>query len=59
MTDRDLQKLKRIELLEILVEQGKTIEQLEKELEETKKKLEEHDSGTERGGAYDDARLQS
>ena len=30
MTDRDLQKLKRIELLEILVEQGKTIEQLEK-----------------------------
>ena len=41
MTDRDLQKLKRIELLEILVEQGKTIEQLEKELEETKKKLEE------------------
>ena len=58
MTDRDLQKLKRIELLEILVEQGKTIEQLEKELEETKKKLEERSLCIEEAGSIADASIQ-
>ena len=39
MTEKDVQKLKRVELLEILVEQGKEIENLKAELEEANKKL--------------------
>ena len=50
MTDKDLQKLNRIELLEILIEQGKTIEQLEKELAETKKKLADRNLCIEEAG---------
>lgn len=39
MTEKDVQKLKRVELLEILVEQGKEIESLKAELAQANKKL--------------------
>lgn len=39
MEDKELRKLKRADLLEILIEQGKEIERLEKALEEAEKKL--------------------
>ena len=39
MTEKDVQKLKRVELLEILVEQGKEIENLKAELAEANMKL--------------------
>ncbi len=39
MTDKEVHKLKKTELLEILVEQKKEIARLEKLLEETEKKL--------------------
>lgn len=39
MTDKHLQKLKRIELLELLVEQGEQMEKLQKELDKVKKEL--------------------
>ena len=58
MTDKDLQKLKRIELLEILIEQGKTIERLEKELEDANKKLEERDLKLSSAGSIADAAVQ-
>lgn len=58
MTDKDLQKLNRIELLEILIEQGKTIEQLEKELAETKKKLADRNLCIEEAGSIADAAIQ-
>ena len=40
MTDKELRKLKRADLLEIMVAQSKEIDRLKKELEETKEKLE-------------------
>ena len=58
MTDKELQKLKRIELLEILIEQGKTIERLEKELEETSKKLEVKSLNLTEAGSIADAAMQ-
>ncbi len=58
MTDRDLQKLKRIELLEILVEQGKTIERLEKELADANKKLEDRNLKLKEAGSIADAAVQ-
>ena len=39
MTDRELQKLKRVELLQLLVEQSRELDALRRELEETKKQL--------------------
>ena len=58
MTDRDLQKLKRIELLEILIEQGKTIERLEMELAEANKKLEDRNLQFKEAGSIADAAVQ-
>jgi soluble cytochrome b562 len=58
MTDKDLQKLKRIELLEILIEQGKTIERLEQELAEANKKLEERQLNMSNAGSIAEASLQ-
>lgn len=58
MTDKDLQKLKRIELLEILIEQGKTIERLEKELAEANKKLETKNMNLTEAGSIADAAMQ-
>ena len=39
MTEKDLRKLRRADLLEMLVEQARRFEALQKELEETKKEL--------------------
>ena len=58
MTDRDLQKLKRIELLEILIEQGKTIERLEAELAEANKKLDDRSLKLAEAGSIADAAVQ-
>lgn len=58
MTDKDLQKLKRIELLEILIEQGKTIERLEKELASANKKLEDRNIHLTEAGSIADAAVQ-
>lgn len=58
MTDKDLQKLKRIELLEILIEQGKTIERLEQELAEANKKLEAKSMNLTEAGSIADAAMQ-
>lgn len=58
MTDKDLQKLKRIELLEILIEQGKTIERLEKELADANKKLEDRNLHLTEAGSIADAAVQ-
>ena len=58
MTDKDLQKLKRIELLEILIEQGRTIECLEKDLAEANKKLEEKKLNLANAGSIADAAMQ-
>ena len=58
MTDKDLQKLKRIELLEILIEQGKTIERLEQELAEANKKLEAKNMNMTEAGSIADAAMQ-
>jgi len=58
MTDKDLQKLKRIELLEILIEQGKTIERLEAELAEANKKLNEKSLNMSEAGSIADAAMQ-
>ena len=43
MTDRELRKLGRRDLLELLVAQGREQESLKKELEEARAKLEERD----------------
>ena len=39
MTDNDLKKLNRTELLELLVEQSKRIDQLQAQLDEANRKL--------------------
>ena len=43
MTDKQLKKLKRADLLGLLVAQSKEIDRLKAELEETKQKLEDRD----------------
>lgn len=58
MMDKDLQKLKRIELLEILIEQGKTIERLEQELADANKKLEDRNLNLSSAGSIADAAVQ-
>lgn len=55
MTEKDIQKLKRVELLEILVEQGKEIEALKLELEEANKKLEDRKIRIENAGSIAEA----
>ena len=58
MTDQELKKMNRLELLEILVKQGERIEELEKELAETKAQLESRRIRLEKAGSIADAALQ-
>ena len=55
MTEKDVQKLKRVELLEILVEQGKEIESLKAELEEANKKLADRKIRIDKAGSIAEA----
>lgn len=55
MDDRKLRKISKKELLEILLEQAKKIEELEKELEKTNKKLETKKLVIEEAGTFADA----
>ena len=55
MTEKQLKKLSRRELLEMLVVQTRKVEKLEKELEETKRKLEDKMLDIENSGSLADA----
>ncbi len=58
MTDKELHKLKRSELLEIMVEQGREIERLQKCLSEAEAKLQERKIVMEKAGSIAEAALQ-
>ena len=55
MTDKQLRKLNRAELLELLLEQSKEIDRLESELEETQAALRERNLKIENCGSIADA----
>lgn len=57
MTDVELKKLKRHELLQMLLEQSKTVEALKTELEEKNKLLEERRIKLEESGSIAEAAL--
>lgn len=57
MTDKQLRKLKRAELLELLVEQAAEMEQLRGELEAARRELEERKITAERSGSLAEAAL--
>lgn len=57
MTDAELKKLKRHELLQMLLEQSKTVEALTAELEEKNKLLEEKDIKIKEAGSIAEAAL--
>lgn len=58
MTNKELRKLKRSELLEIMLEQQKEIERLQKELEAAEAKLEEKEILIGKTGSIAEAALQ-
>lgn len=58
MADKTLRKLKRAELLELLIEQGKENERLRGELEELKKRLEDKEILLDRAGTIAEAAFQ-
>ena len=58
MTDRELQKLKRVELLQLLVEQSRELDALRKELEETKKQLADRKLHMREAGSIAEASMQ-
>ena len=58
MTDRELKKLRRVDLLEILVEQSREIERLRAELKEAQEKLESRTLVMEKAGSIAEAALQ-
>ena len=57
MTDKELKKLKRIELLEMLIEQSKENEELKRQLEEANKKLESREIMLKQSGSIAEAAL--
>ena len=58
MTDKELHKLKRSEWLEIMIEQGKEIERLQKCLSEAEEKLHDRRIVMEKAGSIAEAALQ-
>ena len=58
MTDKELGKLRRSELLELLLEQAKETEQLRAELTKTQKRLESRELKLEQAGSIAEAALQ-
>lgn len=57
MTDKELKKLTRIELLELLLEQSQEVERLQKELAEVKAKLRDKNILIENSGSIAEAAL--
>ena len=57
MTEKELLKLKRSELLEIMRAQSREIDKLREELEETKAKLEDREIRIEKAGSLAEASL--
>lgn len=58
MTEKELQKLKRADLLEILVEQGKEIEKLHAEIDTLQKKLNDRTICIDKAGTIAEASFQ-
>lgn len=58
MTDKELRKLKRAELLEMLIEQGKVMEELREQLEIANKKLTDRRIMIDQSGSIAEASLQ-
>ena len=57
MTDKELRKLKKTDLLRIMVAQSKEIDRLQKELEKTKAALESREVAIENAGSIAEASL--
>ena len=57
MTDNDLKKLNRTELLELLVEQSKKIDQLQAQLDEANRKLADRQIEIDKAGSIAEASL--
>lgn len=57
MTDKELKRLRRGELLELLVEQGRQLERLEHELEEAKQALARREIAVREAGTLAEAAL--
>lgn len=57
MTEKEVRKLSRLQLLEILVEQANEIEQLKTELKETKEQLADRKIVIEQSGSLAEAAL--
>ncbi len=57
MTEKQLRKLKRVELLELLVEQSAEMDQLREELEAARRELAERKIAAERSGSLAEAAL--
>ena len=57
MTDKELKKLSRAELLELLLIQTKEVDRLQKELDETKAKLEDKTIKIDNAGSIAEAAL--
>ena len=57
MTDKELQKLSRIDLLELLLEKSKENEKLQEELEQVKAKLAEREIKIEKAGSIAEAAI--
>ena len=52
MTERELRKLRRTELLELLVEQGRIVERLQKEVTALRAEAEERRINIDKAGSY-------
>jgi len=57
MTERELKKLSRIDLLELLVEQSNEVEKLRRQLEESERKLKDRTITIERAGSLAEAAM--
>ncbi len=57
MTEKELKKLTRMELLEMLIDQSREVERLKGELEDAKKALEEKRINIEKSGSIAEAAL--
>lgn len=57
MTDKELRKLKRVELLELLIEQATEIEELRRELEEARQALKNRQVYLQEAGTLAEAAL--
>ncbi len=58
MTDRELQKLKRVELLRLLVEQSREMDALRKKLEEARQQLADRELHMREAGSIAEASMQ-